>query len=228
MVTGSRVRIWAWIGFVAQVVFVLSWLVAPAWQGDRYSVVAHTISDMYAETAPGGAGLAVLLTLCGLATVLFAVLAVPSAFRPAGRIASVGAVLLALSIYGIGDLLSPFEREACRIADPGCTSADQVANTGGTLDSAISTVGILVFVAAAFVLAAAMKRTPGWQGWVWPARWAGIGIIVLLILLVVAQNVDLGGLGERVLAAGGSAAIAALALRIARVPAAEPQPATAA
>lgn len=225
--TGSRVRIWAWVGFAAQVVFVLSWLVAPAWQGDRYSVLGHTISDMYAETAPGGAALVVILTLCGLATILFAVLAVPPAFRPAGRVATVGAVLLALSIYGIGDLLSPFEREACRLADPGCTSADQVANTGGTLDSTISTVSILVFVAAAFVLAVAMKRTPGWHGWVWPARAVGIGFIVLLVLLVLADAADLGGLAERLLAGCGSAAIAALALRIARVPATEPQPAVA-
>ena len=202
---------WAWVGFAAQVVFVASWLVAAAWQGRDYSVLAHTISDMYAVTAPGGLFLVVVLTLCGLATVLFAVLSV----RPAlGTV--VGALLLALSIYGVGDLLSPFEREACRLADPGCRESDQVANLGGTLDSTISTVGILLFLAATFVLAAAMKRTPGWQRWAWPARWVGIGFAVLLVLLVVAQSVDLGGLLERLVAAGGSAAIAALALRIAR------------
>jgi hypothetical protein len=207
----NRVRIWAWAGFAAQVVFVASWLVAAAWQGDNYSVRAHTISDMYAVTAPGGLFLVVVLTLCGLATVLFAVLSV----RPTLR-TTVGALLLALSIYGVGDLLSPFEREACRLADSGCTESDQVSNLGGALDSAISTVGILLFLAATFVLAAAMKRTPGWQRWAWPARWVGIGFAVLLVLLVVAQAADLGGLLERLVAAGGAAAIAALALRIAR------------
>lgn len=214
--TGDRVRIWAWVGFAAQVVFVVSWLVAAAWQGERYSVLAHSISDMYAVTAPGGLFLVVVLTLCGLATMLFAWLSARPVLRPGGRTATVGAVLLALSIYGLGDLLSPFEREACRLADPGCTDSDQLSNAGGTLDSVLSTIGILLFVVVAFVLAAAMKRAPGWPGWAWPARWVGIGFIVLIVALVVAQAADLGGLGERLLAAVGSAAIAALALRIAR------------
>jgi hypothetical protein len=219
----NRVQIWAWAGFAAQVVFVASWLVAAAWQGNDYSVLAHTISDMYAVNAPGGLFLVVVLTLCGLATVLFAILSVRPVLRPGGAAATVGAVLLALSIYGVGDLLSPFEREACRLADPGCTEADQASNVGGALDSAISTVGILLFLAATFVLAAAMKRAPGWQRWAWPARWVGIGFAVLLVVLVVAQAADLGGLLERLLAASGSAAIAALALRIARQPAGGPQ-----
>lgn len=222
----SRVRALAWAGFAAQVLFVVSWLLAAAWQGDRYSVLAHTVSDMYAVTAPGGWFLVVVLTLCGLATVLFALLAVRPVLRPGGRSATVGAVLLALSIYGLGDLLSPLEREACRRADPGCTGQDQLANTGGVLDNILSTAGIMLFVAAAFVLAAAMRRTPGWQGWAWPARWAGIGFVVLLVVFVLAQSADLGGLMERVLAGSGSAAIAVLALRIARVqggPASPPQ-----
>src|SRR4051794_26207257 len=128
---GKRVRRWAWAGFAAQVAFVASWLLAAAWQGDGYSVTAHTISDMYAVTAPGGLILVVVLTLCGLATALFALLSVRPVLRPGGRSATIGAVLLALSIYGLGDLLSPFEREACRLADPGCTPEDQAANLGG-------------------------------------------------------------------------------------------------
>jgi hypothetical protein len=222
--TVDRVQIWAWAGFAAQVVFVVSWLVAAAWQGEGYSVLAHTISDMYAVTAPGGLFLVVVLTLCGLATVLFAMLSVRPVLRPGGRAATVGAVLLALSIYGVGDLLSPLEREACRLADPGCTGPDQVSNVGGRLDSAISTVGIMLFLAATFVLAAAMKRTPGWQRWAWPARWVGVGFAVLLIVFVGAQAADLGGLLERLLATSGSAAIAALALQVARRPVDEVPP----
>jgi hypothetical protein len=215
----NRVRTWAWAGSAAQVAFVGSWLVAAGRQGDDYHVLAHTISDMYAVTAPGGLFLVVVLTLSGLATMLFAMLSVRPVLRPGGRAATVGAVLLALSIYGVGDLLSPFEREACRLADPSCTGADQVSTVGGRLDSAISTVGIMLFVAAAFVLAAAMKRTPGWQHWASRARWVGIGFAVLLVVFVAAQAADLGGLLERLLAAFGSAAIAVLALRIARHPA---------
>ena len=216
--TAGPVRTWAWAGFAAQVVFVASWLVAAAWQGDGYRVLAHTISDMYAVTAPGGLFLVVVLTLCGLATVLFALLSVRPVLQPAGRTATIGAVLLALSIYGLGDLFSPFEREACRLADPGCTDAGQSANAGGALDAALSTIGILLFVAAAFVLAAAMRRTPGWQDWSRAARWVGVGFAGLLVLYIVAEPAGLGGLLERRLAALGAAAIGAPALRIAREP----------
>jgi hypothetical protein len=222
---GNRLRAWAWVGFAAQAVFVLSWLVAAAWQGAAYRVLAHTISDMYAVTAPGGLFLVVVLTLCGLATALFALLSLRPALRPGGRAATVGAILLALSIYGVGDLLSPFEREACRLADPGCAGPDQSANLGGRLDSVLSTAGILLFVVSAFVLAAAMKRTPGWQRWARPARWVGIGFAALLVAFAAAESADLGGLLERLLAAYGAAAIAALALRIARRPVDEISPA---
>ena len=219
--TESQTRTWAWVGVAAQVVFVVAWLVAAAWQGPRYSVLEHTISDMYAVGAPGGVFLVVVLTLCGLATILFALLAVRPALRPGGRAATVGAILLALSIFGLGDLLSPFEREGCRLSDPGCTGPDQLANTGGKLDSALSTIGIFLFLAAAFVLAAAMRRTEGWRSWAWPARWVGIVFAVLLVALVVGQQAGSGGLFERLLAGFGAAAIAALALRTAR----EPRPA---
>src|SRR3954451_2282841 len=219
---GDTVRTWGRVGFAAQVAFVMSWLIAPAWQGSDYDSLAHSISDMYAETAPGGWFLVVVLTLCGLATVLFALLAVRPALREGGRRATGGAVLLALSIFGVGDLFSPFEREACRLADTGCTGSDQTANLGGRLDNALSTLGILLFIAAAFVLASAMRRTPGWQGSVWPARWVGIVFAVLLVAFVVAESADLGGLFERLLAGFGSVAIGALAWRIARQPATEP------
>jgi hypothetical protein len=215
----DRVKAWGWVGLAAQVMFVASWLVAAAWQGGGYNPLAHTISDMYAVPAPGGLFLVVVLTLCGLATVLFALRSVRPALRTGGRAATVGAVLIALSIFGVGDLLSPFEREACRAADPGCTGAAQTANLGGKLDSLISTIGILLFVAAAFVLASAMKRAPGWSRSAWPARWVGIVFVVLLVALVPAQAAGLGGLAERLLAAFGSAAIAALALQIIRRPA---------
>ena len=207
---------WAWVAAVAQVVFVVSWLIAQAWEGPRYSALSDTISDMYAVTAPGGLFLVVVLTLCGIATVLFALLAVWPVLRPAGWTAAVGSILLAVSIYGLGDALSPFERQGCRIADPGCTAADQMNSMGGRLDSILSTIGIFCFAASAFFLAAAMKRTPGWERAARPARWVGVGFVVLLVLVAASESVDLGGLTERLLAAFGAAAIAALAIRIAR------------
>jgi hypothetical protein len=207
---------WAWVAVIAQALFVVSWLIAQAWQGPRYSALSDTISDMYAVTAPGGPSLVVVLTLCGIATVLFALLSVWPTLRPAGWTAAVGSILLALSIYGLGDALSPFEREACRIADPGCTGGDQMNNLGGRMDAILSTIGILCFVAAAFFLAAAMKRTPGWERAARPTRWVGAGFLVLIVVVGAGESVDLGGLTERMLAAFGAVAIAALAVRVAR------------
>jgi hypothetical membrane protein len=207
---------WAWVAAIAQVVFVVSWLIAQAWQGPRYSALSDTISDMYAVTAPGGLFLVVVLTLCGIATVLFALLSVWPTLRPAGWTAAVGSILLAVSIYGLGDALSPFERQGCRIADPGCTAADQINSLGGRLDSILSTIGIFCFVAAAFFLAAAMRRTPGWERAARPTMWFGVGFLVLVLLLAAVESSGVGGLVERVVVAIGAAAIAALAVRVAR------------
>ena len=207
-------RLIAVAGLIAQVVFVLSWSAAAAWQGSRYSTAQHTISDMYAVTAPYGEFLVVLLTVCGAATILFAL----TALRPAlggGWRATTGTVLLALSIYGLGDLLSFFEREGCRLADPGCTSADQMS-AGGATDAVLSTVGLLCFVAAGFFIAAAMRRDPSWQRWVWPTRWVTIVIVVLLVATGFLGVLGIEGLLERMLAATGAAGIAALAVGVAR------------
>ncbi|MBB5873704.1 LPXTG-motif cell wall-anchored protein [Allocatelliglobosispora scoriae] len=103
------------------------------------------------------------------------------------------------------------------MADPGCTGAEQqLANTGGKFDSMITMVGILLFIATAFVLAAAFRRAPGWRSWTWGARGVGIGFALLLVGLIAAEDAGLGGLLERLLAASGAAAIAVFALRIAR------------
>jgi len=92
----TDVRLWAWLGLVVQVVFVASWLVAAAWQGPRYSVTAHTISDLYAVTAPHGAILVLILTLCGAATIGFALRSVWPVLRAGGWRAATGSILLAL------------------------------------------------------------------------------------------------------------------------------------
>jgi hypothetical protein len=199
------------VALVAQVAFVGSWLIAASWQGPRYSVLAHSMSDMYAVGAPNGLFLVVMFTLCGAATILFAALSLRPSLRPGGWRATIGSVLLGLSIFGLGDLLTPLEREACRLADPGCTSAAQLANSGGTLDAALSIVGLVLFVAAGFFLASAMKRVRGWRRWAQPARWATVLVLALLVATVLASAVGLGGLFERLLATAGAAGIALLA-----------------
>src|SRR6185437_11314007 len=202
-----RRRRLARLGVAAQLTFVASWLLAAAWQGPRYSVLAHPISDMYAETAPGAAFLIIVITLCGAATIWFAW----RSLRPAGRLATAGSALLALSVFGLGDLLTVTEREACRLADPGCTASSQVSNSGGTLDGLLTTAGLLLFVLAGFLLAAAMKRVPGWQAWVRPVRWTMVLMIALLVGDGLAAGGGYSGLLERLIALAGAAGIAVLA-----------------
>jgi len=211
-----RVRRLARLAVAAQVIFVFSWLIAAAWQGPRYSVLAHSISDMYAVTAPGGAFLVIVFTLCGAATIWFAWRSLRTALRPAGWLASVGSALLALSIFGLGDLLTVSERLACRMADPSCTSAKQLSNSGGMMDTIISTAGVPLFVIAGFLLAAAMKRVPGWQAWVRPVRWCMAAMIVFMICDGLTQSAGFSGLFERLMALIGAAGIAVVASGVIR------------
>ncbi len=78
----------------------------------------------------------------------------------------------------------------------------------------LSTVGLVCFVAAGFFIAAAMRRDPSWQRWVWPTRWATIVILVLLLATGFLGVLGIEGLLERVLAATGAAGIAALAVGV--------------
>jgi len=218
----ASIRRWAWVCIAAQVLFVLSWLVAAAWQGPRYSILAHSISDMYAVTAPGGMVLVIVLTICGAATMWFTLRSAWPVLRPGGWTATVGCALLALSVLGLGDLLSPFERLACRAADPGCTAARAMSNSGGKLDDTLTSAGVLLLVLAGFFLAAAMRRVPGWQRWAWPAR--GTAVLIFALIMADAQfggtaplvGSGLSGLVERLLAAAAAGAVAALAIGILR------------
>ncbi|MEV0353666.1 DUF998 domain-containing protein [Nonomuraea sp. NPDC050680] len=195
----------------AQAAFVASWLVATSWQGPRYSSLAHTISDMYAVTAPGGMFLVVVFTLCGAATIGFALRSVWPTLRTGGWAAVVGSGLLVLSIVGLGNLLSAGERLACRMADPECTATRQLSNTGGQLDNIISSAGVLLLIIAGFFLAAAMRRIPGWQAWSWPTRWTTILILGFAVATVLTQQAGLGGLFERSIAVTGAVALAVFA-----------------
>jgi hypothetical protein len=211
-----HVRMWAWVGLAAQVLLVVSWIAAGFWQGPQYSVISDSISDLYAATAPAGLLLAIVIGLCGLATILFAWLSVWPSLRGAGARAAIGSALLAVSIYGLGNLLAPFARVACRIADEGCSPSDQLATFGGLLDAVSSIPGILFFIGAVFVLAAAMARSPEWRDLASPTRRLGAVFIFLLLATVLAALIDATGLAIRVLAITGAAGIAGLAWRIAQ------------
>jgi hypothetical membrane protein len=212
----TRPARWARLGAAAQVAFLVGLLAAPSWQGPRYDVLAHSVSDMSAIGAPHAMVLVVGFTLCGAATILFALRSVWPALRPGGWRTALGAVLLALSVVGLGDLLSSRERLACRMADPGCTATLQISNAGGKMDNAVTSIGVLLLVVAGFFLASAMRRTPGWQGWARPTRWTAVLVLAFAVADVATQHAGLGGLFERLVAITGAAALAVLAAGILR------------
>lgn len=214
----TTARGWAWAGLLAQIAFVGTWIAAATWQGPRYSTVSDTISDMYAVTAPHGMILVVVLTVCGAATIGFALFSVLALLRRGGWPGLVGGVLLALSIFGLGDLLTPTERLACRMADPGCTAQHQVSNLGGTMDNILSSAGIVLFVVACFFLAPALRRLPEWRQWAWPTRAVAIAMIICALLDTATQQSGLGGFFERLLALLGAGLLFAIAVRVVRLP----------
>jgi hypothetical protein len=150
---------------------------------------------------------------------------------PAGGPAALGCALLALSVAGLGDALTPWEREGCRLADPGCTPAAQVANAGGRLDASLTTGGVLLLVVAAVFLAVAMRRLPAWRRAMLPTLCWGAAVLALAVFTGAAAGTGVSGLAERLLAATAAAGIAGLAwhtLRTLKAPAAQQPEAVAA
>jgi hypothetical protein len=113
-------------------------------------------------------------------------------------------------------LLTPVEPMACRISDPGCTTALQLSNSGGKLDSFLTTGGAVLLLVAGFLLAAAMSRTPNWRAWVRPVRLTWVLIFALVVGGALDGTSGQSGLFERLYTAVGGAAVAALAVGILR------------
>jgi len=213
---GRGVRRWAWAGLIAQIAFVASWAAASNWQGPHYSTVTDSISDMYALGVPGAAFLIVTFTLTGAATIMFALRSVWPALRPGGRIAAAGSVLLALSVCGLGDLLTAGERMACRASDPGCTAVRQLSNSGGRLDDVLTTFGVLAMIVAGILLSFAMRRTASWRGWAGPTRAAMFLLFCFTCGDIIGSSHGVGGAFERLIALTGAVWLAAVAVGVLR------------
>jgi len=159
----------------------------------------------------------VVTTLAGAITLGFCVYTLWPVLRSAGWRAAAGVGCLAASIFGVGDLLTPFERLGCRLADPGCTPASQLASGGGRLDATLSTAGAVLLVASAFLLASAMTQLVGLHTWARATRWCGGALTVTLIANAAAPQ-ELRGLAERLFAAAGVTFIAVVAMAVSRTP----------
>jgi len=207
----STIRSMSIVGLIAQLVFVASTLIATFWQGARYSPVKDSISDLYAIGAPHAVYIIVIFTLCGAATIVFALLALWPALRPANKVSFIGPLLLSLSIYGVGDLFTPFERLSCSMAAPSCTSSMQTANAGGQLDNDLSTIGILLFIASLFFLAKSMSKTENGRRASQVMLLGAVYMILSVVAIGALHASTYTGLVERLLAFGGAALIAAMA-----------------
>lgn len=197
-------RKWAILmGMYAQILFVLSWLAFGLVQGERYSWVQHSISDMYATSAPHGTLLVALLTICGALTILYIIFGLYPTIKKIGISAKLGSVLLVLSIYGVGDLLSPFERLGCRMADAGCSANAQLATAGGRMDQLLSTVGIILFMIGIITTGYAMRQIKNWHK-VSMVIIIGGYLFIPLFFLQGAGNVEIGGVVERLIALLGA------------------------
>lgn len=213
---GRGVRQWAWVGLIAQIAFVANWAAASNWQGPRYSTAADSISDMYAMGVPGAAFLIVTFTLTGAATIAFALRSVWPSLRPGGWTAAAGSVLLVLSVGGLGDLLTATERMACRISDPGCTTARQLSNTGGRLDDILTTFGVLAMIVAGILLSFAMRRAAGWRRWARPTRAAMLLLFCATCGDIIGSSHGVGGVFERLIALTAAAWLGAVAVGVLR------------
>ena len=76
----------------------------------------------------------------------------------------------------------------------------------------LSTIGLLLLVAAGFFLAEAMRKSPGWPPLGWPTRFVTIFLIFLILATGALEGLGLGGLFERMLALTAAAGVAALAV----------------
>jgi hypothetical protein len=76
-----------------------------------------------------------------------------------------------------------------QLADPGCTATKQLANTGGQLDSTLTTGGVLALVLAGLLLSFAMGRTAGWRRWAWPTRWTMLVLFGVTVAVAVAVGI---------------------------------------
>lgn len=156
----GRQRAWGVLGLIAQASFMLGWLVAETWQGPRYSLVKHSISDLQAATAPHAWFPISCFAIGGLGTFTFAIFGLRPALRAACTTAAYAPWLLALAALALGN---SFPQIPCRLADPGCSPHLQLHSPGGWTDAIVSGVAFLVLVLTPFPMWRRLAVLPQWR-----------------------------------------------------------------
>jgi hypothetical protein len=204
----SRLQI-ARAAVLAQLVFVVGWLVIGALEGHGYRPMRHDISDLAALTAHHATADRITLAVAGSLTIVFAV-----ALR-----AQLGnaAVVLAFSLPGLDALSDTFFRLDCRAADAGCSTSDAIASWHGKVHVGVFVVSALATIAAPFVLARAMRRREAWVAFARPTKLFGFLTIALLVATGATSGTAVAGLTQRIAATIVTAGVAVLAWRTARL-----------
>lgn len=197
-------------GIWAQIVLIVSFAVFGLVQGPHYSWLAHSISDMYADKAPLGSLLVAVITVCGAMTLMFVVFSLWPSVKRAGLSAKLATVLLGLSIFGVGDLLSPFERLGCRLADAGCTDSLQTATTGGRNDMILSGIGVFLLMIGVITLGYSISKLKEFKQVSKLLIYGGYLLILVIVIMGMAP-VTIYGLMERLVALLGAVLLALLA-----------------
>ena len=206
--------LWGLVGVLALLIFNAGWLIAETWQGPTYSPIADTISDMQAQTAPHVWFPIACFALGALGSFGFAMFGLRPALAGAGKVAANAPWLLAFCLLALGN---SFPLIPCRLADAGCTASVQLASPGGLTDAIVAG---LAFFGLAFIPYPLWRRLallPGWRRLKPVMVAARVICPVAWILLAVSSNLPgmpAVGLIERVLAAGCSLWVGALALTL--------------
>lgn len=205
-------------GAVAQVVFIVSWLVVGAVERHGYQPMRDDISDLGASTAQHALTFRLLLFITGTATMAFGVLVVGPVLR-----STASGVLVALSLPGFDNLTDTFFRVDCRAADVGCDPSQMFASWHARMHLVCFAVAALATVVAPFVIARAMRRDEAWRSTARSVRWFGALTIALLLGTAAASGSPVQGAVQRLAASVIPLALAWLAVRVAHLPARVPR-----
>jgi Protein of unknown function (DUF998) len=205
---------WGAVGLIAQSAFMAGWLIAETWQGPRYSVVADTISDMQAATAPRVWFIVTCFAIGGVGTFCFAVFGLRPALA-AGRETPRAVWMLALAGLAIGN---SFPLVPCELPAAGCTAHQQLYSPGGLTDAVLATAAFLVLVFTPGQLRKRLGERREWRHLV-PVMTAASVICPVAFLALSAASLTgtAQGLAERALATSCVLWISALAITLVRV-----------
>ena len=209
----APMRTAAWAGVAGQAVLTLGWLIATAWQDDKYDVARHDMSDMAAIGVPHAWFVQTYQGIAGITMIAFVWLALrPALAGVRGR--TLTAILLTLT-WGLGTLSDAFFRIDCRAAD-GCTAEQQVQSWHATIHVS-TTLLLLVFAVTPYVVARCLRRSRSWARLARPSVWFGIAIDVVLVAAVFIGARWGTGYAQRVLPLLSAAWISLLAAWVLRL-----------